>query len=104
MTFRDREVWTKETFGYNSVNVGDYVDADIVMDAMDCLPPATMKLSCAQLGEPYSHRIDPEKNKLRPIYATFKVVDGNFSHGIWEFCGYCFKGETMERGEDSVYV
>ena len=63
MMYNGKEVWTQENFDYGKVQIGDYVDADVVMDGMDCLPPACMRLSCAQIGEPYSHRQDPETGK-----------------------------------------
>lgn len=96
-------IYTPETFSYSSARVGDIVTADVVMDAMDCMPPVTMRLSCAQLGEPYSHRIDTETGKLRPTFATFRCIEGNFTEGTWEFCGYCFARETTERGKNPVY-
>lgn len=98
------KVWTEEDFRYDKVQIGDLVDAAVVMEAMDCLPPACMRLSCAQLGEPYSHREDPKTGKWRATYATFKCVEGNFCSGTWMYCGHCFCGETEERGKDPVYV
>lgn len=104
MTYDNREIYTPDTFSYSRANIGDYVDAEVVMDAMDCLPPASMKKSCAQLGEPYSHREDPDTGKWRPTYATFKCIRGDFNGGVWEYCGHCFRGETIERGKEPVYV
>lgn len=103
MSDSEKQVYTTETFSYDKAKIGDLVEAEVVMEAMDCLPPANMRLNCAQLGEPYSHREDPDTGRFRPTYATFKCVEGNFSEGIWEFCGYCFRGETEERGKDPVY-
>lgn len=53
MMYEGKEVFTQETFEYDKAKVGDLVEAAVVMDAMECLPPACMRLSCAQLGEPY---------------------------------------------------
>lgn len=58
---------------------------------------------CAQMGEPYSHREDPETGRLRPTYYTFKRVAGEWPNGIWQFCGCCFQGETVPRGKDPIY-
>lgn len=99
-----KDVHTPDTFTYENAKIGDYVNAEVVMDAMDALPPACMRRDCAQLGEPYSHRQDPDTGKLRPTYATFKCVSGDFREGVWEYCGNCFRGETTERGKDPVYV
>lgn len=94
MFFNGKKVFTQEEFDYSKAQIGYYVDADVVMDAMDCLPPACMRLSCAQMGEPYSHRQDPNTGKWRNTYTTFKCVQGEFSEGVWEYCGHCFLGEA----------
>lgn len=98
-----KQIFTKDTFDYSKVQIGDYVDAEVVMNAMDLLPPAYMSLSCAQVGEPYSHREDPNTGKFRATFSTFKCVEGGWTEGIWEYCGNCFRGETTERGKDPIY-
>lgn len=103
MTYNGKEVNTRDTFSYDTAQVGDLVEAEFVMDMMDLLPPACMRLGCAQVGEPYSHRQDPETGKWRATYSTFKCLTGNFVDGVWEYCGNCFRGETTERGKDPVY-
>lgn len=103
MIYNGKEVWTSDNFNYNTVKVGDYVEQEIVDDAMDMLPPACMRSSCSQIGEPYSHRQDPNTGKWRATYATFKRVTSG-RNGIWEYCGHCFCGENVERGNDPVYV
>ena len=107
------KTWTgqgkeKKSCGPTSVTaaeakIGDYVEQAVVDDAMDCLPPASMSARCAQMGEPYSHREDPETGRLRPTYYTFKRVAGEWPNGIWQFCGCCFQGETVPRGKDPIY-
>lgn len=96
-------VFTQENFNYSEAKIGDYVEQAVVDDAMDCLPPASMSARCAQMGEPYSHREDPETGRLRPTYYTFKRVAGEWPNGIWQFCGCCFQGETVPRGKDPIY-
>lgn len=103
MTYKEKEVITEDSFSYDTVQVGDYVEAPIVMNAMDCLPPACMRLDCAQLGEPYSHREDPNAGRWRATFATFRCVKGGWNEGVWEYRGHCFCGETTERGKDPVY-
>ena len=103
MTYNGKEVITEYSFSYDAAQVGDYVEASIVMNAMDCLPPACMRLDCAQLGEPYSHREDPNIGRWRATYATFRCVKGDWNEGIWEYRGHCFCGEATERGKDPVY-
>lgn len=99
MLYERKEVWTEETFDYQKVQIGDYVDQAVVNNAMNCLPPAHMTSQCSQMGEPYSHREDPETGTLRATYATFKKVAGEWPNGIWQYCGHCFRGETVERGK-----
>lgn len=103
MLYNGKEVWTQETFDYATVKIGDYVDAAVVMDAMELLPPACMSLKCAQMGEPYSSREDPDAGGYRPVFATFKCVEGGWNSGVWMYCGHCFRCETEERGKDPVY-
>ncbi len=102
-TFEGREVFTSDTFTYEGAKIGDLVTQEVVDDAMDCLPPACMRASCSQMGEPHSHRQDPDTGRWRPTYATFRRIAGEWPHGIYEFCGYCFAGETVERGREPVY-
>lgn len=103
MLYEGKEVWTEETFSYQKVQVGDYVEQAVVDNAMDCLPPACMTARCSQMGEPYSHREDPETGEWKATYATFKKVGGEWPNGIWQYCGHCFRGENVERGKDPVY-
>lgn len=103
MQYNGKEVFTQDTFSYEDIEIGDYVEQAVVDDAMNMLPPACMRSSCSQVGEPYSHRQDPDTGKWRVTYATFKrVTSGN--DGIWEYCGHCFCGENEERGKDPVYI
>jgi len=106
MFYEGKEVYTPETFSYSSVQVGDYVSQEVVDDAMDCLPPASMTSACSQMGEPYSHRQDPDTGRWRATYATFRRVTEGIPgrDGIWQYCGHCFRGETTERGREPYYV
>lgn len=103
MLFNGKEVLTEDQFDYSKVSVGDYVEQAVVDNAMDILPPACMRANCSQVGEPYSCRQDPDTGKWRNTYSTFKKVGGEWPNGIWEYCGNCFCGENVERGEDPVY-
>lgn len=103
MIYNGKEVFTEETFDYSIVRPGDYVNRDVVDNALDCMPPACMRSDCCQMGEPYSFRID-ENGKARSTYATFKkVCGGNHDEQVWEYCGHCFRGENKERGQEPVY-
>ena len=104
MKYNGKEVYTQKTFSFSKVKIGDYVDQELVDDLMDMLPPASMSARCSQIGEPHSHRQDPDTGEWRATYATFKKVAGKYPKGIWQYCGNCFRGETVERGEDPVYV
>ena len=103
MMYEGKEVWTQENFSYQDVKIGDYVEQAVVDDARDSLPPACMTSRCTQMGEPYSHREDPETGEWKATYATFKRVGGEWPNGIWQYCGHCFRGENVERGKDPVY-
>ena len=94
MIYNSKKVWDEDDFEYSKAAVGDYVTAAIVVEAMNALPPACMRSSCMQLGEPYSHKKDPATGEWRATYATFKKVD----HYVWQYCGHCFRGENTERG------
>ena len=74
MKLDGKEVLTQDTFSYEDVRVGDYVEQAVVDDAMNCLPPVCMTSECAQLGEPYSMRKDPITGKWRNTYQTFKRI------------------------------
>lgn len=86
-------------FGINALEVGDYVEEDIVDDLMDCLPPACMRRDCSQIGEPSTQRYDDKIGKWKSTFATFKKV----SEGVWEYCGDCFRGENIMRGKERQY-
>ena len=103
MTYNGKQVYTPDTFNYSKVRVGDYVTEEVVDDAMDCLPPACMTSECAQMGEPYSVRVDPDTGRHRDTFATFKRVTYG-RDGIWQYCGHCFQGENVERGIEPPYV
>ena len=101
MLYHGKEVLTQQVFSYASAKPGDFVEQAVVDDAMDCMPPVSMSVRCSQMGEPYSHRLDPKTGRWRATYATFKRCPD--ASGIWEYCGDCFKGETEERGREPVF-
>ena len=90
----NRRIYTENTFRYETAKAGDLVTEDVVNNAVNCLPPACMRIDCTQMGEPYSHQLDHTTGKYRPTYATFRHV----TEGIWEYCGNCFRGENVEQG------
>ena len=96
----EKRIFTMDDFSFNDVKVGDLVDEAVVNYFMDLLPPVTMRRGCSQVGEPHSHKIDPKTGRARATYATFKYV----ANELWEYCGNCFAGETVERGEEIPYV
>lgn len=93
------QLYTRDTFRYHADLIGCRVTADVVEDMVNALPPACMRSNCTQNGEPYIHRQDPDTGWYRPAFATFKKL----SDTVWEFCGFCFRGENMPRGKDPVY-
>ncbi len=103
MTYDGKQVSTPDGFSYSEARIGDLVSQEVVDGAMDCLPPACMTSACAQMGEPYGTRLDPETGTYRNTYATFRRVTGG-RDGIWEYRGHCFRGENVERGTEPPYV
>ena len=78
-----------------AANPGDYVEACIIDQMRDCLPPACMNFGFLQMGEPYSHELDPDTGKWKPTFATFKK-DGQH----WTYCGNCFyKHDTPPKSD-----
>ena len=107
--YNGKPVLTQDTFDYSTVKVGDYVEQAVVDNAMDCLPPACMTSQCSQLGEPYSHREDPDTGKWRPIaYATKTMIDllpdprlvGAILDG--ENNAYAYRIESKPDGEEVI--
>lgn len=95
-----KKVYNKDWYyGTSALEIGDFVEAEIVDDLMDCLPPACMRNDCSQVGEPSSSRID-ENGKERYTFSTFKRV----TLEIWEYCGDCFKGENVPHGTELLYI
>lgn len=82
--------------GVSALQIGDFVEKDIVDSLMDCCMPISMSLSCSQMGEAANHKIDDRKGKVRATYATFKEV----AKDTWQYCGECFAHETTPRGID----
>lgn len=73
---------------------GDYVEESIVLEFLNCVPPATNSCDLVQCGEPYSHMLNLKTQKWSATYTTFAMD----SQG-WKYCGHCFLGEkeNMER-------
>lgn len=90
----EQKILTQEEFSYLTAKAGDLVEEAVAYNAMDCMLPAHMSAECIQMGEPYSERWDPEMEKDRTTFATFKRI----SKGVWQYCGHCFLGEAVERG------
>lgn len=99
-TWNGKLVMTSDDFCYENAIPGDLVSEDVVDNALNCMPPASDTSNCTQMGEPYSHRNDPETGKVRPTFATFRRI-ASAPENIWEYCGHCFQGKTTESGKES---
>lgn len=99
-SFNGKPVYNPDTLWWEALVPGDYVDEDVADDVLNALPPACMRSSCLQLGEPYSDRYDEEKGKWRATFLTLKKV----ADGVFEYCGHCFRGENKERGIEPQYI
>ena len=96
-------IYTMSDFDFAHVKPGDHVSQEVVTYFVNCLIPACMRKDCTQLGEPYADKFDPDTGRLRPTYATFRHVNSDAEEDVWQFCGYCFRGENTERGKMPVY-
>ena len=92
-TYNGKPVLTEDTFDYATAQPGDCVEQAVADNARNAMPPACMTEYCIQMGEPYSHREDPDTGKWWPSGPD----------AIWQYCGHCFQGETVERGKAPVY-
>lgn len=99
MTYEGRYVHTPEDVNFDTMQIGDLVNAEVGEYIINVLPPATMRWNCLQLGEAHSFKID-EEGKARSTYLTLRKL----TNDILEFCGYCFRGENVERGREIPYV
>jgi hypothetical protein len=99
-----KEVIDEDDFDYATAKPGDFVTQAVVDNAMDCLPPVCMSARCSQMGEPYSSKLDEKTGEWRSTYATFRKIGGEWPNGIWEYCGHCFRGETVERGKEMDHI
>ena len=97
--YEGKRVYNWDYWTYEGAEIGDLVEEEIVDDAINAVPPACMRSSCMQCGEPSDTRID-ENGIVRNTYSTFKKV----AKGIYEYCGNCFRGENVQRGKEIPYV
>lgn len=97
---QEKIIYTEDNFSFDAIQVGDLVEQAVVDGFMNMLPPVSMRYDCAQIGEPYSHKLDTRSGKYRPTFQTFRCI-GNRT---WMYCGACFCGENVERGEGLPYV
>jgi len=98
-SYEGKPVYNPTTLWWDAMRPGDYVNEEVADDILNALPPACMRRDCLQLGEPNSDRVD-EKGKARATYLTLKKV----ADDVFEFCGYCFRGENTERGTEIPYI
>lgn len=99
-THEGKTVYNQDWLWMDALLVGDYVEEEVVDNFMNMLPPTCMRSDCCQVGEAHSHKVDEKTGKTRATYATFKRVDNE----TWEYCGYCFMSENIERGKELPYV
>lgn len=100
MNYNERIVFDTDDFDFSKVIIGDYVSEQVVNDFMDMLPPLTLTSALMQVGEPYAQRYDAKNSRYRSTFTTFKRV----SETVWEYCGDCFAGESVIRGNNIPVV
>lgn len=99
-TYEGKTVYNEDWLYFDALKIGDYVEAEIVDNLMDMLPPACWRSDCAQIGEPASHMLDERDGRCKATYSTFKRV----TKDTWEYCGDCFRGENVQNGKEMPYV
>lgn len=98
--YDDKIVYNQDWLYFDALEIGDYVEEEVVDNFMDMLPPACWRSDCAQIGEAASHMLDERDGKCKATYATFKRI----AKDTWEYCGDCFRGENVQRGKEIPYV
>ena len=88
VTYKD---WEAARTLEKALQPGDYAADEIVAALRDALPPTWYDSSFFQLGESYSHRMDPNTGILRATYSTFSRDENG-----WRYCGHCFSGEMKD--------
>lgn len=86
-TYKEHKVFNKDWFYMQALEPGDFVENEVIEDLMNCLPPACMRSSCFQFGEPVSHI------NGKALYHTFTCVDKD----TWQYKGRCFRGKSQYR-------
>jgi hypothetical protein len=79
------------------LKIGDEVDEEMADYFLNTLLPRTMKPDLIQLGEPYDHHRNANRQTCG-TYATLKRVDGK-----WIYAGLCFAGES-EPAKHHIFV
>lgn len=87
----------RKTFRYETAKPRDYVVGAMVDEAINCWPFSRVH---AHKWGGHSHREDPKTSRWRASYVTFERCRD--MPGIWKYRGHCFRGETVERGQDPV--
>ena len=89
-THDGKTVYNKDWyFGTACLEIGDYIEGDIVSYLINCVPAACTRSSCMQCGEAADTKADGD-GVYRNTYATFKRV----TKDIYEYCGNCFRGSN----------
>ncbi len=96
--FNNKPVYNSDYCYWNALRAGDYVAEEVADDFLNCMSAASDRANCLQLGEPADTRID-ENGNARNVFLTLKKIE----HGIWQYCGKCFRGENVERGTMPSY-
>lgn len=93
--YNGKKVYNKELYYFDALEIGDYVDKEIIDDYINMLPPTYLSYNLFQMGEPYTQREDviSGSGRWRNTYGTFERV----SNDIWKYCGDCFYLENEQR-------
>lgn len=87
------DMWRETKLGPEDYfEIGDIVAEDVVDELVNNLTPTLNRSCCTQLGETYSSA-RRDDGGYESTYVTFHRVE----KGKWQFDGYCFYGENVNR-------
>ena len=100
MITAELEIFTAKTFRYETAKPRDYVVGAMVDRSDKLFASAFLSVHAINGKLLHGHREDPKTGRWRASYVTFERCRD--MPGIWKYRGHCFRGETVERGQDPV--
>lgn len=80
------------------LEIGDVISLKLMNRLVNFFLPINVDKDCLQLRGQSKERIDRQTNEVRKVYPTFRAI----TKDEWYYCGRCYLGENVERGDDFV--